>query len=78
MNIATLRAAFIAGNNAGDGFAPASGETDCEAAATAMGELLYAAQSADDVYVTRTAAGRLIAIGDANGAWCVDVTDAQA
>ena len=77
MNIANVIAAFQAVNNAGNGFAPASGETDCEAAAEAMGEVLYAAQSTDDVFVVRTPAGKLIAIGDANGAWCCDVTDAE-
>lgn len=76
MNIDTIRAAFTAANDAGKGFAPANGETDRDAAAEAMGDVEYYAQSTDDVTVVRTPAGRLIAIGDANGAWCCDVTDA--
>lgn len=78
MDITAIRTAFIAGNNAGEGFAPANGEPNCAYAAEAMGEVLHYAQSDDDVTVVRTEDGKLIAIGDAGGAWCVDVTDALA
>ena len=79
MTAAHLRNTFIAINNDGGGFAPERGAEDCASAAAAIagdtGKILHFATSDDDVFIVRTPSDRIIAIGDASGAWCCDVTD---
>lgn len=80
-NLDEIEDAWRAGNDAGEGFSPE--EDGAEPAAHVDG----LAESTGWVLVRESDAGqlaiylepgsdRVIAVGDANGAWCVDVTSA--
>jgi hypothetical protein len=74
--------AYRAGNNAGMGYAPytdEAGDDTVEAAVEAAQrvdgwEVVLRRKTTEDVVVLRNADGELMAIGDAHGAWAVDIT----
>lgn len=70
------RALFLAGNNEGEGYRP-EGETIAEAvgALVAAGGavLLSEPVTKDGVALVEMPCGKLVAVGDAHGAWAVDL-----
>lgn len=84
ITMAAAVAAFRAGNNAGNGYAPYAdvpGDDTAESAVAAAqadgGEVILRAETSDDVTVLRMADGALLAIGamaNGRGAWAVPVS----
>ena len=80
MNASTVRlcnALWTAGNSAGNGFAPDGPADDVNAVLDTYradgGTIVYRARTTSEVSIVEHDS-RILAIGDANGAWAVDIT----